>query len=167
VTGSEFTPPNTVSLVLIWSDTGSGTIVKSEIQWGPQGGPFVTVTQPRQPFDSQNTYQFTNLAPNQTYQFRVRDWDQTTSTQWSPWKNVSTSGSTANQVMLWLDNDFGNPLGTVIVAADGTFSTSVVIPNTTVPGPHLLNAQLMGGEAAFPLAFWCWGRVNRIRQRLS
>lgn len=151
VTGSEFTPPNTTSLVLIWSDTISGNIVKSEIEWGLQGGPFVTTSIPRQPFDSGNNYQFNNLAPNQNYQFHVRDWDQTTSTPWSAWKVVQTSGATADQAMLWLDNDFGNPLGTTTVAADGTFSTTVVIPNTTTPGLHSLNAQLMGGEAAYPV----------------
>jgi hypothetical protein len=160
VTGSEFTAPSTVTLVLVWNDTTSGTIVRSEIEYGPQGGPFVTVSKARQPFDSGNNYQFNNLAPNQNYQFRVRDWDQTTSTPWSMWKNVATAGSNADQVLLWLDNDFGNPLGTATVAADGTFSTTVTIPSATAPGQHLLNGQLMGGDAAYPVTIQVLGATQ-------
>jgi len=153
VSGNYFTPPNTVSLVLQWNDTISGDIVKSEIEWGPQGGPTNVVPIPRQPFDSGNTYEFSGLAPNQTYTFRVRDWDQTTCTPWSAWKSVSMQNSTADQVMIWLDQDFLNPLNTVPLQADGTFSTTVVIPGTTTPVPHvhLVDAQLMGGAAAPPV----------------
>ena len=150
VIGSEFTPPNTISFVLTWSDTISGAIVRSEIEWGPQGGPTATISIPRQPYDSGNAYQFTNLNPNQTYQFRVRDWDETTCTPWSAWKIIATPGSTADQAMLWLDNDFSAPLATVAVQLDGTFTTPITIPNGTSTGTHLLNAQMMGGPAAWP-----------------
>jgi hypothetical protein len=151
VVGSYFTPPNTVSLVLQWNDTTSGRIVKSELQYGPPGGPPVTITIQRQPYDSANSYQFSSLTPNQTYQFRVRDWDATTATPWSAPKIVQTLGSSADQVLVWLDNGFANPLATVTVQPDGAFSTTVTIPSTTSTGPHLLNAQLMGGDAAQPV----------------
>lgn len=153
VFGSSFTPPATTSLVLQWNDTISGTIVKSEIEWGPQGGPTTIVSIPRHPYDGANGYQFSNLAPNQTYQFRVRDWDATTCTPWSTWMTVSTPNSNAGQVLIYLDQDYTNPLASVPLQSDGTFTATVTIPGTTTPVPHahLINAQLMGGDAAPPV----------------
>ena len=141
VTGSNFQAPQANHIFIGWTKTASGTIQQSDIEWGPQFGAIQSVTQTTGPL----LFTATNLKPNATYQFRVREQDQLTMTPWSSWFTITTQSS--EQVTLWLDQNTGSRVGTVgLGSAYGGYSApwtaTITIPSTINPGQHTLNAQL-------------------------
>ena len=161
VSGSYFPAAQANELTIQWTDTCSGTVLQSEIQWGalstapPANGPVPAPPQPApdvlQPrngrFDGQNTFVTPkNLAPSTWYAFRVRDFDVPgiIATDWSAWTAFQTPAT--SQVDLQLDVSGTSVLvGAGSVGTDGTFSTIAIIPTSVPPGTYVLWA-VQGGQ---------------------
>jgi hypothetical protein len=142
------TEPVATELRINWNDTSSGTLAESDVEWGVAGGATSPVTQPRQVGDNNNTYLATGLKPSTSYNFRVRDCDQLTCTDWSNWLPITTQAT--NQVNLLLS--FGGKtetIGTTTPTSSGGFSpVTVTIPANAALGANQLSAQLGGSELA-------------------
>ncbi len=118
----------------------------TELSFGP---PSIQPSLQRLPGDGQGkcaaSYNATNLTPNTAYQFRARDCDPITCSQWSATVKVVTAkvDDARGKVLLTLDS--GTPLGTTSVNAQGAFEASITIPAATTAGIHTIRA--INGEA--------------------
>jgi len=152
VSGSGFPPGQATQLEVTWSDTCSGTVSLSELQWGENLGlispPVVPnpeeVVIKRNKDDGLNRYTASGLAPSTVYAFRVRDYDANfVATQWSDWKAITTQATEELELILSYEDFETTPLGTVQLApADGAFSTTVTIPTGLQPGTYIVQAVL-------------------------
>jgi hypothetical protein len=151
VTGAFFPAPRGAQLAIKWSDTTSGNVVASEVQWGPapNGAPPTQptdVTIPRHGrYDNANTFVATGLVPSSQYAFRVRDFDVANliATDWSAFVVLATGATDVVE----LDLDWNNTvLGFAQLQPNGTFSTMVVVPANVPPGVYKITAVL-GGQA--------------------
>jgi hypothetical protein len=155
VTGTFFPPAQASQLTITWTDTTSGTVAQSEIQWGIAPNGQVPPPQPADvkivrhgPFDNANVFTAKGLLPNTPYAFRVRDFDVADfiATDWSAWAVFVTTAS--DQVQLLLNDANNTLLGNATVQGDGAFSTTVSIPANVAPGTYLLTALMSGQQMA-------------------
>ena len=156
VIGTGFPPGQATQLEIIWTDTCSGSVTQSEVQWGAAGGPMTPPTSPNQhdeliprtkQEDGLNRYTAPGLAPNTTYAFRVRDYDcfDVVATQWSEWKFLQTQATQQVELILSYENTV---LGTVELSLSGAFSTSVQVAADVPPGTYDVAAELGGNQLA-------------------
>ena len=146
-----------------WTDTCSGAVVQSELQWGmlpsppPNSGPAPAPPQDTDVmisrngrFDGKNTFTTPkNLAPSTWYAFRVRDFDVQgiICTQWSAWTAFKTAAT--NQVNIEIDySGTSVVIGSGLVGVDGTFGAFVQIPANVPPGVYLLRVVQAGATLA-------------------
>ncbi|SOD72530.1 hypothetical protein SAMN05892883_1922 [Jatrophihabitans sp. GAS493] len=158
VSGRGFPAGQATKLQVVWSDTCSGTLVESELQWGlaaapptptsPGMAPFPTnladvIVAPTSGPEGHNAYATPPdqpLTPNTWYAFRVRDFDcrAMVATQWSSWLFLQTQAS--EQVELVLDfQDL--QLATVSLALSGEFTELVTVPADVAAGTYVLSAM--------------------------
>jgi hypothetical protein len=151
VMGSSFPPAQATQLKITWTDTTSGNVVQSEIDWGilpggqqqpPVLSPAVLI--PRNgSYDNANNYTFKPLLPNTTYAFRVRDYDlfKLAATDWSKWLPLTTQATDQVEIVLSYQN---TTIGFGQVQSDGSFSTTVIVPAGVPPGTYTLTAVMAG-----------------------
>jgi len=148
VTGTNFPIAQANALYIGWNDTTSGTVIESDIMWGPAGASMQTVTKTRNGNDGGNTFVATNLISNTTYVFAVRDQDQLTETPFTqPPLSVTTQATDLLDLLL----EYGGTqwvVGTATLTASGSFSATIFIPPGVAPGNYTLAAVLMGNELA-------------------
>ncbi len=155
VIGSYFPAASSTQLTIIWTDTTSGDVVQSEIQWGAAPDNHTPPSQPnkvppftRHPYDNRNTYTQKGLTPNTWYAFRVRDYDVANfiATDWSAWTFLQTSAT--DQVQLALGDGNNTLIGFATLQTDGTFMTTGIVPQGEPPGTYELLAELSGHRMA-------------------
>ena len=134
--GSNFPAIQATQAYLAWNDTTAGDITESDILVQGQ-----LVTLPRSSYDNGNHYTVLNLNPGTSYQFRVRDCDALTCSDWSNLLTITTAES--NEVDLVLSFD-GQVIGSAILQDNGTFTTTVQIPLSVPPGTYMVQALLSG-----------------------
>ena len=133
VEGNNFDIPYTNALDISWNHTVAG-IGKTQMQWGPKGGPMQDTNVVL------GNFRADNLKPDTTYQFRVHECDGITCAPWSDWLTATTEGSGSNEVAIWLDGDSLHPIGNGTILPNGSFVTKVIIPAGTTSGAHTLHA---------------------------
>jgi hypothetical protein len=141
VSGSNFPVGQASALYIAWTDTTSGAVTESDINWGPASGPpMPQVNVPRNgAVDGKNTYSFPNLIPNQLYAFSVRDQDLITETPFSQPFKIFTQQTNLLEILI------GNQMiGSATLTGSGVFSTTVTIPANLAPGIYRLDASLVG-----------------------
>ena len=142
VTGSNFTLRSMNQLSIMWTDTTSGVVTKSEIQWGPWPANHMQPSTAQLPpvpkmrnsaYDNGNNFTTpANLAPNASYFFSVRDRDfPLTCTDLSPPLVIQTAASDHVRLLLNYKN-MSAMVGSATLAGGG-FSTSITIPATVPP----------------------------------
>jgi hypothetical protein len=145
ITGTNFPIAQARSLYIGWQDTTSGTVTESDIMWGPAGGLLQPVTKTRNGSDGGNTLTLTNLIPNVTYVFQVRDQDILTET---PFTNPPTSITTQATDTVEIVLRYGGTkwvVGTANLSATGGFTQAVYLPQPPLdPGVYTLAAEFMG-----------------------
>jgi hypothetical protein len=147
VTGANFPLDQASAIYVGWQDTTSGTVTESDINWGQAGGPTQSVTIPRNGNDGKNLYITSNLAPNSTYDFSVRDQDFLTETPFSPPFSVTTTTNDLVEFNLVLGGQQWN-VGSTTLTTTGSFSASITIPPGQAPGAYNLVAMLGGTQLA-------------------
>jgi hypothetical protein len=149
VTGTYFPVAQANALYIGWTDTTSGTVSESDITWGPSGSPMPPpVTKPRNGNDGGNSLAFTNLVPNTTYLFAVRDQDQLTETPFTQ-PPVAIATQTTDIVDLLLEYGATQwPVGTAQLTATGSFAAPAQMPDNLMPGTYTLAAVLNGAQLA-------------------
>jgi len=145
-TGSFFTPAQATALHLQWNDTSSGVVTESDIQWTPPSGQTQNTSLQRGGLDPGSSIAITGVAPNTTYQVRVRDCDQLTCSDWSAPLVITTTASDEVDVRFFTGSN-SVLLGKTTLATNGTFSLPVTIPSGTSAGAHILRATV-GGQSA-------------------
>ena len=152
-------PAQSTELTVGWTDTTSGPVAQSEVQWGK-----VLLTLIGQPLDVQllgdqliarsgpddgrNTFTATGLAPGTRYAFRIRDYDvfKEVATAWGDWLVLTTS-STA-QVQLVLSDVAETVLTTTTVQSGGSISAAATMPPGEPPGTYTLWAIMDSQKVA-------------------
>ena len=154
-------------LSITWSDTTSGNVAQSEVQWGalsvppPPNAPcpppnaiiMPAIITRHGDADGQNTFT-TPPSPGLTaavwYAFRVRDYDVPTlvATQWSPWTPFqAVAGGQIELVISYAGAD--HVLAVTSADANGNFSEPVPIPADVPPNEtYPLRALLSGVQVA-------------------
>jgi hypothetical protein len=153
ITGTNFPAAQATQLTITWNDTTSGSVVESEVQWGlasngqPPAQPVDVKIARQGPNDNKNNFQVTGLSPNTSYAFQVRDFDvkDLIASMWSNWAVFTTAASDQVQLVLSYQTTF---LGIATLQSDGTFSTTVTIPNSVPPGTYQISAVLGGQTVA-------------------
>jgi hypothetical protein len=159
VMGAYF-PAQTSSIAIRWTDTTSGPVSQSEIQWGE-----VLPTMPGKPLnvnvlgetkiprsgssDNNNHYTAQGLSSGKQYAFRVRDYDLSglAATAWGDWLVLTTTAT--NQVELTLSDAAGTVLQpAATVQQDGTFSVNPLMPAGETAGTYALWATMNGQKVA-------------------
>ena len=143
VDGGNFTFFDPAHVRIGWTDPSATglDLAESDIDYGPVGGDITHAVKTRTPGDGQAFFDASNLTPGTTYQFRVRDCDVLSCTDWSGWLNAATQLSGNDQVNLYLDSiSQANQIGTATVGPDGTFSALTQLPGGTTTGQHSLIA---------------------------
>lgn len=154
VVGRAFPAAQARTLVIGWSDTTSGPVTQSEVQWGlsplglPPSLPASVMIKRFGPYDNGATFTARGLTPNTSYGFRVRDYDigNQSATDWSRWLMLTTTSS--DQVDLTLNDSANTVIGNASVQLDGTFASTVNVPAAESPGPYLLRAAMAGLQIA-------------------
>jgi hypothetical protein len=161
VTGTGFPPGEATELEITWTDTTSGTVERSEVQYGavlpppPPPPPLMTVANAQdwtvqRPNPAEPGLFVTPapaLTPGSFYAFRVRDFDAfgLIATAWSDWKVIQTQPTQEVQLVLSYADTV---VGTVQLALSGGFSTSVTIPADVPPGSYAVQAEMAGSQLA-------------------
>jgi hypothetical protein len=156
VMGSFFPAAQSTQLVVSWTDTTLGTVIKSELSWGPTAAQNVPPTNPtvveitrHGEYDGANTYAAKNLNPSSWYAFQVRDFDvpgfDLIASERSTWKYLQTAAS--DQVQLVLDYQ-NTVVGFGTMQSDGTFAATVIVPASIPAGTYVLWALLGGQQMA-------------------
>lgn len=157
VSGTNFPVPTSISIG--WTDTTSGTVIGSLINWfqGPDPPvlnppvPTTATTVPISrtgPLDGRNQYTAYGLNPNATYYFRVADQDLLTQTPYSALAPFTTGGG-SNVVEIYIQPQAG---GAQTLIGNGastgpSFSATVTIP-TESPGWYNIIAVPPSGQSA-------------------
>ena len=145
VSGANFPLAQAAALYIGWSDTTSGTVTESDLNWGPDGGPTQAVTIPRNGNDGKNVYIASGLAPNSMYEFSVRDQDLLTETPFSaPFAATTTTTNLIELSLVPVAGGPETPVGTASLTATGSFSAPINIPLNQPPGMYNLTAVLPG-----------------------
>ena len=138
VNGSNFPLAQASTLYIGWQDTTSGTVTESDINWGQTGGPAQPqVTIARNGNDGKNLYIASNLAPNTTYGFSVRDQDFLTETPFSsPPLTVTTTTTDLIEFDLVPVGQSGpqTNVGSTNLTTTGSFAAPITIPAGQAPG---------------------------------
>lgn len=148
-----------IQIVIGWTDTASGQVSQSEVQWGRVlptlvGHPLnvdvlgdVTITR-YAAGDERNTFTAPNLTPDTDYAFRVRDYDleNQSVTGWGDWAVLKTP--VTNQVQLILGDSGSTNLGTFTSQQDGMLSAPVIMPAGEAAGVYPLYATINGAKVA-------------------
>jgi hypothetical protein len=155
VTGNFFPAAQSSQLEITWTDTTSGSVTQSEVQWGPVPNGQAPPPQPidkliprHGSFDNANNFTTPKgLTPNASYAFRVRDYDVSSliATDWSSWLVLTTQPTDQVQLVLSFNNTV---IGFGTLQTDGTFSTTVIVPPSVPAGNYLLTAVLSGQTMA-------------------
>lgn len=142
VTGTNFPLAQASTIYIGWQDTISGTVTESDINWGQAGGPpQPQVTISRNGNDGKNLYIASNLAPNSTYDFSVRDQDFLTETPFSqPPFPVTTTSTDLIEFYLVLGVQQWN-VGSTTLTTTGSFSAPITIQPGQAPGMYNLVAM--------------------------
>lgn len=141
VRGTNFMETAINGLSIGWTKTVAG-IQKDTMEWGPKGGKMQSVD-----VNPLVGFKPTGLKPGTDYQFRLHQCDPISCAPWSDWLTTNTQGSGSNDVTIWMDNNFAQPVGTGTALPNGTFMIKTVIPANTASGTHTLHAA-MGGASA-------------------
>jgi hypothetical protein len=148
VTGTNFPIGQANALYVGWTDTTSGNVTESDINWGRAGGPLTAVIIPRNGSDGRNSLALTNLVANSPYVFAVRDQDLLTETPFTePPVTITTQATDIANILL----QYGATqwaVGNGQLTSTGVFSASVNIPTGLTPGTYQLAAFLNGTEIA-------------------
>jgi hypothetical protein len=153
VSGQGFPPGQTSQLEVDWSDTCSGTLFQSELQWGLASAPGMPplaanlndVVVPNSGPEQVTTYATPanqSLEPGTWYAFRVRDFDceGDVASQWSSWRYLQTQVSDQIELVFSYEN---RQLATVDLPLAGDFAVTVTIPADVPPSdtPYTLSAM--------------------------
>lgn len=156
VAGSYFPAAQASELTVTWTDTTSGSVVKSEVTWGvtpntttPPANPQVVNIQRHGAYDNANTFTAKPLLPDTLYAFQVRDFDvpgvDLIATQRSAWTYFRTAATDQVQLVL----DYNNTLiGFATLQTNGTFVTTVIVPANVPAGTYVPWAVLAGQKMA-------------------
>ena len=153
--GNSFPPAQASQLKITWTDTTSGSVSQSEVQWGlapngkvppPQPFPAVFITR-HGSYDNGNYFTAKPLLPNTWYAFQVRDYDifNQAATDWSAWLPLQTQATDQVQLVLNYNNMV---VGFGTLTSDGSFSTTIMVPLSVPPGNYVLTAVLSGQSMA-------------------
>jgi hypothetical protein len=144
VHGNYFAGAYTTHLRIGWNDTTPpGKPVKGEVDWRPVGGAIQHAT------TTQSMFEANGLQPGAKYQFRVGDCTPIACTPSSDWFSTATQTQGSDQVVLSLDSS-ATTIGNAILGGDGSFTTSVTIPQGTAPGQHTMYATVGAQGNSFP-----------------
>ena len=155
VIGTNFPLAQADTIYIGWQDTTSGTVTESDINWGQVGGSTQSITISRNGNDGKNLYIASNLAPNSTYDFSVRDQDFLTETPFSPPFPATTT--TTDLIEFYLvavpvvPGGQQWPVGSTSLTTTGSFSAPITIlagPTGPPAGMYNLVAALMGTQLA-------------------
>jgi hypothetical protein len=170
VTGAYFPAGAATQIPIRWTDTTSGPVTASDVQYGASPAVGVPPPNPQSEHIDRSqagaTYTATGLTPNTVYGFLVRDLDVfgLSATAWSvpaspspppnpPWSGIWTFLQTqaTDQVELVLSAG-PSTLGSVTLTNNGTFFASgLQVPGSVPPGSYTISAQLFGQELASAL----------------
>jgi hypothetical protein len=151
VTGAYFPAGQATSLSITWTDTTSGNVVESEVQWGaapgsnpPPANPADVKITRHGAYDNTNDFTASSLAPGSAYAFRVRDYDVADfiATDWGPWAVLSTMATDQVQLVLDYNNE---TVGYATLLSNGSFTATATVPGSVPPGTYQL-AALLGGQ---------------------
>jgi hypothetical protein len=161
VTGIGFPPGEATALEITWTDTTSGTVERSEVQYGAVAAPppppppltmvadpqDYTVQRPSPDEPGQFVTPSQSLTPGSFYAFRVRDFDcfGLIATAWSDWKVLQTQPTQEVQLVLSYADTV---VGTVELTLSGEFSMSVSIPVDVPAGSYFVKAEMAGAQLA-------------------
>lgn len=190
VSGSGF--PSVEQMGIGWTDTCSGLVMGSDVEWGPEGG----ALNPRVHLPWNANFQFRPFAPVSifpvhppqgppsagSYVFRVRnsDGDPTTpltTTPFSDWVTVFSVGS-VDLLLSYASSGSTVPpppgprpangpvVGTASVLSDGTFSTTITIPPDALPGTATLCAQV-NGQSVFCIPITIVSKIQPLLRLLD
>jgi hypothetical protein len=143
VKGQNFPGGQAHQLLIEWTDTTTGSVTQSVLEWGPKNGPTKTVPISRKPWDGKNTFLATKLSPDTVYTFRVIDHDSVTCTKPGV-LNVKTEHS--QQLTLFLDYGVSKAVGTAQIGVDGSFSATITVPAQVPAGTHRLWTKTQTGK---------------------
>ena len=167
VQGLNFPAAQANQLQIKWTNTTSGLLDHSEVQWGATSAQGVPPAQITDETTQGNTFTATGLTPGTWYGFLVREFDTQgfVATGWSvpavpplpdpqPWNGIWTYLQTqdTDQVGLVLNDNQGNfvaNVGTGTMNIDGSFSATT-LPLNFQPGPYELIAAVDGQPMAPP-----------------
>jgi hypothetical protein len=123
----------------------------TELMWGPPTEKNTTERLPGMPVAAcANSYTASPLTPGRAYQFKARDCDLVTCSQWSP--IVTSITDIAHGTTLGGDSIVGrfgfvslnldgtDALGSANVDSEGAFSVLVTVPGSVTPGFHQIRA---------------------------
>lgn len=145
ITGWNFPLGQATALYITWSDTTSGDITESDIQYGQAGHTPDTQPLTRSPHDNKNWYGFSSLTPQTSYQFSVQDQHLATETGFGPTLTLTTDRT--NDVNLVLRGQGQFPVGQTVLTPTGGFVATIGVPEVPV-GTYTLAAVHDGSELA-------------------
>lgn len=147
VTGQYFPVAQANAIYLEWSDTVSGTLMASEIQWSASGKPATNTRIARKPYDNGNSHTLTGLDANTTYSVQVRDADLLTYTDWSNTLTVKTDANNNVDIALKTGSASAS-LGSGVLDGSGNFTATVTLPAGTTAGEHTITATVGSASAS-------------------
>lgn len=156
----QYFPPNPdystqlpVTITHAGSNSALGTCYggATELKWGLSTESATTTTLPGTPsVPCATSYTASGLLSKRAYEFKARDCDFVTCSQWSPTVTSITDiphgtivggGSPLGQFgFVTLNVDGTDVLGSAKVDSEGTFSVPVTMPSSVVPGFHQIRA---------------------------
>ena len=162
VDGTNFPVPTSISIG--WTDTTSGTVTESLVNWFQ--GPNPPVLNPPVPVnanskaivrtgssDGRNQWTAYGLNQNATYYFQVADKDLLTQTPYSALAPFTT-GSESDVVQIYLQPQAGGPqtlIGNGTLTNSPTFSATVTIPTESPGWYNVIAVPASGASAQAPV----------------
>jgi hypothetical protein len=159
VSGSYFPGSNANQIDITWADPGAEQLAlkDTEIQWGTPGS-LQTITRQRTHGDDGYQFSAPNLKPNTQYEFKVRDCDNVTCSQFNDPLMVTTGSTAGDQITVYLDGvSAANSIGTALPDPNGSFSQGFAIPAGTKAGQHSLIAVGGNNQQAQPVTITVLG----------
>lgn len=164
VVGDDFNIGFSGKVSLSWVEHDTLPIKTSEFRGAPPGNP---TSKPRKLNDTGNEVTFSNIVPNTSYQFSVRDCDFSC-TGWSNVVQYDSGPPTSNTVQLILKQGAGTgaksyAVGSASVGPNRSFSTTITIGSSVPPGSYNLVAERDGAiQATTPLTIALPGHFTPI-----